>query len=452
MMRKHTSLAFIFGLLLLARSLWAFSPSQFPPRQGASTTTTRLLDTNENKGYSDETDSNSNTLSNVLSRAKQLAKKGGSDVMSVASATGSGVKSIAGATGSGIKTAAGATASRLTGLTEKGTAGAKLVAGAATSGVSQLAEKGTSDLKSVANAAGSTLIGLAEKGGSDVKSVANATTSGISQRVRKSGSDVMCAATTATSFAEKGTSDVKSAVNVAASGLSALVDRGGLDVTSLAQWLDSQAKGTASVARDTVGAAATQGKAVAKVLIERTASSECNLSDLMLLLKVLVMLGASFGPLAKILPVTILLDLLNVSLEARLGGKILEVLAESLDERFSAAFTAQELGDLAKRSLTAAILTFTGKQTYEAGDIERAVAKECDEETSSAPVQQKTLELSVGPEFAQWDEAFRESCPDIELAVAESLDVTQNSRPSEIVSELEEWDRKFRERYPEAGL
>jgi len=219
------------------------------------------------------------------------------------------------------------------------------------------------------------------------------------------------------------------------------------DAITLFQWLDSQAKNTASSAKNTTSAATGQAKSIARKLIEVTCSSDYKISDILLLLKVSLAIGASFGPLAKILPVTVLLQMLNVSLEARLGGKILEMLAESLDERFVAAITAEELGDLAKRSLTGAILAFTGKESYEAGDIERAVTSDYSNGSHDNAVEQKTLALSVGPEFAQWDKAFRERHPNVEFAIAESLDARQNtsganSKPldASLIRELKEWD------------
>jgi hypothetical protein len=123
-----------------------------------------------------------------------------------------------------------------------------------------------------------------------------------------------------------------------------------------------------------------------------------------------------------------------------------------LDERFVTALKSEELGDLAKRSLTGAILSFTGKQTYKEGDIERAVAGSEGATTTAAPVQ-KTLDLSVGRELAQWDESFRESHnPGVEQAVAESMAEGQKPKAldRQTVDDLEEWDRIFRN-YGQAG-
>jgi hypothetical protein len=398
-MKRHQSLsAVVIGVLLLAFSSWAFFIPLTVRRYDnvvATKTITRLYSALEDD--SDEQSSEKvGTDANFFSQAKQLGTKAGSDVMSVANAAVSSLEFVAGAASSGMNSAAGG----ISKLTAKGGSTVKTVA--------------KTGIKSVTDAAFS----IAEKTGTGAKSVVSVAGSGI-----------------------------KTVASSTAAGIGGLAQKGGSDAITLVQWLDSQAKNTASSAKNRTSAATTQAKSIARKLIEVTCSSDYKISDILLLLKVLLAIGASFGPLAKILPVTVLLQMLNVSLEARLGGKILEVLAESLDERFVAAITAEELGDLAKRSLTGAILAFTGKESYEAGDIERAVTSDYSNGSHDNAVEQKTLALSVGPEFAQWDEAFRERHPNVEFAIAESLDARQNtsgvnSKPldASLIREMKEWD------------
>ncbi|CAB9510947.1 expressed unknown protein [Seminavis robusta] len=262
------------------------------------------------------------------------------------------------------------------------------------------------------------------------------------------------------------------------------------------QWMDTQAKEGTSVvqskARDMVlgftGKSDYQFGDIAKEVVRRASTADYNLQDIILLLRVMLTLGASVTPLAKLLPITVLLEMLNTTIEARLGGKLLEVLAQALDERFMAAFSAEELGDLAKRSLSAAIIAFTGKASYQKGDIEETVSKMNNNNNNnnndatqqeengqdekavnnattevavaepllppSVSAPPRTLELRIGPDFDDWDRAFRESHPDVDIVVEQSLDrTTRNNSQSpsatlealdkEFVNELEEWDRKF---------
>jgi len=271
---------------------------------------------------------------------------------------------------------------------------------------------------------------------------------------------------------------------IATENLQGILQQGQSNTVSIIQWIDGYAKegvsNTNSLAKIAVLKFTGKSKYVfgdiAREIIRRASSSSVSLQDLMLLLKIFLTVGASFTPLAKFLPLTVLLDMLNVSIESRVGGRLLQVLAESIDERFLAAFTAEELGDLAKRSLLAGITAFTGRNRYEAGDIEQAVQKEVDrlqqqekvpdnnnvgnlpavmnfqiiQQQQQQQEQQKsvmTLDLCLGPEFEAWDSAFRESHPGdwaqaVETAIHfNQLDVKELDK--ELVSELEEWDERF---------
>lgn len=421
-------------LLLYASSFSAFSPpAKLAPSRVAPRTTV-LLNVKEEEVTEDNTELNDG-LGSLLSGARKVMKKGGSGVKSIASATVSTAFTAASTAGSG----------------------AKIVVGTASSGISKLAEKGSSDVVSAVNVVGSGVNAAASQAigtaGSGAKSVANAVVSGASQVVDVAGSGFKSISGVAVSSASQvvgvAGSGAKVVAVAATSSVSQLVEKGGSDVSTVIQWLDAQGRVAVNATRDTTYAANVQAKAVAKELIRLAKSSDLSISDILLLLKVLIVLGASFGPLAKILPVTVLLNMLNVSLEARVGGKILEVLAGTLDERFTAAFTAEELGDLAKRSLKGAITAFTGKESYETGDIERTVKKEIadNDKTSSRPLQNRPLELTIGPEFSQWDEEFRRSSPEVEFVIVQSLNERRGEAgimQSRAANELEEWDRKFR--------
>ena len=378
----------------------------------------------------------------------------------------------------------------------------KSLAGAATSGISWLAEKGSSDVEAVAMGAQErsqqvfqSVANTGSNVGSGVKSISGAATSRVAMLAQKGTSDIQNVAMSATKrvfaakgrstdalqsvtdvattrlaqFATKSTGGLQSAATTASTGLTSLTERGRSDATNAIQWTNAQAKGTATAANTQArtlilgftGKNDYQFGDVSKEVLRRISSTDYNIQDIMLLLRVMLVLGASFGPLAKLLPITALLEAMNVSLEARIGGKILEVLAESLDKRFVAAFTADELGDMAKRSVLLAIGNFTGKTTYKEGDIQRAVKEEEARATAVEPSSEKnhptdpivstnTLELTVGPEFEEWDQLFRESHPDVELALNKSLGViTAENLDAEIACELAEWDQMFSEKYPD---
>jgi len=315
---------------------------------------------------------------------------------------------------------------------------------------------------------------LSGKGGSNIRSAADFVASRLRNVAQRGKSDVRSAASTLAGSAEKSSSRAKTAAEATASLLREMAGSASENAAEAARWMDGRAKDgvVAADARSKEFVRKFTGKKeyafgdITKELVRRVASGEVNVGNTILLLKVVLAVGASFGPLAKLLPVTVLLEALNVSLEARIGGRILEALAGALDDRFQAAFTADDkvqLGDMTKRSLAAAVLTFTGKNSYEPGDIERTVSN--DQKVSIHPdyhpenyIVPKTLHLRVAPEFEEWDRAFREDHPDLDLAIAESLHacngnsenvVSQKALDMRIATELQEWDKMFKEKYPD---
>ena len=124
--------------------------------------------------------------------------------------------------------------------------------------------------------------------------------------------------------------------------------------------------------------------------------------------QILIALGATIGPLAELLPFTFLLEALNISLEQKVGGKIIEVLSKTLDNRIVAAlFTADDknlIGDIAKRTVMGGVLEFTGKQNYESGDIQRAVQRGQEEDST----ENMKLDIDLSSEFEEWDRMFVE--------------------------------------------
>jgi hypothetical protein len=187
-----------------------------------------------------------------------------------------------------------------------------------------------------------------------------------------------------------------------------------------AEWVDTQAKsGTEMVGSKAkafvlnfTGKREYQFGDVAKELANRVASSEVNMQDVILLLKILVALGATIGPLAEILPFAFLIEALNLSMEQKVGGKILEVLSKALDNRIVAAlFTSDDkhlIGDVVKRTALSGVLSFTGKSDYQEGDIQRTVQQGQEEDwTDDMKLELDTIAASQ--EFEEWDRLFVET-------------------------------------------
>ena len=398
---------------------------------------------------------------------------------------------LVGGVTSTLKSTSSAVRTKLSSTATDTASNIKSVVGSAWSGASSSSEgarrRSKEVVQSVARTAQTGLTGI----GSVAGSVAGSAGSGLVSALKRGKSDTVAVARTARSGITGIATRVGSVAGSAGSSLVGAIQQGRTDTVAVVQWLDNQAKDGVSTtntkAKDIV--LKFTGKSdyvfgdIAKEVIRRASSSDVSIQDILLLLKILLTVGASFTPLAKILPLTVLLDMMNVSIEARIGGKLLEVLAESLDDRFKAAVTAEELGDLAKRSLVIGITSFTGKERYEEGDIEQAVQEQQAQQQQQQQQEQagtvqnspmtsastlsvnsnvtpqyqlqqpapKTLDLTLGPEIEAWDAAFRDNHPgDWESAIETSLNAEQISPKDldkEIVSELDEWDKQFEALY-----
>ena len=130
-------------------------------------------------------------------------------------------------------------------------------------------------------------------------------------------------------------------------------------------------------------------------------------------------MGASFTPIARLLPVKVLLEVLNVGLAQDVGAKVMGGVAKSLDERFKTAITGDanyQLGDKTKDQLSKSLSKFTGKDSYSFGDISQLVASrlveaEGSNTKSSAPKvdTDALLELMNNEALAEWDKKLVDS-------------------------------------------
>jgi len=364
-------------------------------------------------------------------------------VESVLKSATTSVSSEVGKTANGIKSITRSVSSGIGSVTSKGTNDIKSITRSVSSGIGSVAKMGASSLTSEV-----------EKRTSDIQSVARTASSGLESVAKKGAKDFRITTLVAGRAVKKGTKDV---INVAGRGVEetgnlaiGLAERTVSDTGKVATWIDSQAKaGTEAVTSNTkravlnfTGKSSYEFGDVSKETVRRIAAGEVNMQDFILLLKILLAIGATIGPLAELLPFTFLLEALNISIEQKVGGKVMEVLAKSLDSRIvGALFTSDDknlIGDVAKRSLLSGILSFTGKPNYESGDIQRAVVQHENEDHS----EEKTLDIDVS-EFAEWDNLFIEKLG-AELDEAASIDPEELNTAKEmdmkIALALEECD------------
>lgn len=155
----------------------------------------------------------------------------------------------------------------------------------------------------------------------------------------------------------------------------------------LTLWLDGQAKERVGRFTATNQTAANNADAdggsyrfgdVSKELVRRLQEGDYTQDDLVLFLKIAVTVGINVTPVARVLPVRVLLDLLNLTLEASIAQSVTErvvsTITNEVDARMKHMVTGDrnyQVGDLTRR----AVARWAGKDKYEFGDLTRTVMR-----------------------------------------------------------------------------
>jgi len=426
------------------------------------------LSSNNNQKNEDEASEGSNIFkdswSTAASKVTNVVESGANEFKSAANAASTGIGSAASAVtnvvGGGVNAAStgiGSAAFAVTNVVGAGVDVASTGIGSAASNVTNAVGAGVNTV------------------GTGIGSAAFAVTNMVGEGVNAATAGIGTAASTVTTVVGAGANTVGTGIgsaafavtNVVGTGASAVtnaVGTGAGKVEEAASWIDSQAKlGTQQVGSQAkslvlkfTGKDDYQFGDVAKETFRRILSQEVSISDMILLLKILLAVGASIGPLAQVLPFTILLQGLNMSIEKHIGGKVLEAFATSLDTRLVSAFTADDtflLGDAVKRSMLTGVLAFTGKETYQAGDLQLQIAAGGQEQ----------LNIVLDPELEAWDKSFTESIEiqkqkeELALLYTDTNGNRMNEEAAKeldtkLVAELEEWSSVFRKDYSDFGL
>lgn len=148
---------------------------------------------------------------------------------------------------------------------------------------------------------------------------------------------------------------------------------GDYEFGDLSKWVDSKIKG--EVNKFTNNDNYKFGD-LTKEITKRVASGKYTMDDLFMLLKAMALVGAGLSPVAGFLPVKMLVELLNFSLVNDAMGKVTSVLALELDKRLKKSLLGDEnyiLGDATKSMIANAVNGYTGKESYEFGDVTRKV-------------------------------------------------------------------------------
>lgn len=124
---------------------------------------------------------------------------------------------------------------------------------------------------------------------------------------------------------------------------------------------------------------------MSKEVIRRLRNGEYTKDDLWLFLKIVATIGINMQPVTRVLPLKVLIDLLNYTMEASIaqsvGEKVVSSITTEIDGRMKEMVTGDrnyQMGDITKRALS----KWTGKENYEVGDITKTMLDKRAEATS----------------------------------------------------------------------
>lgn len=186
----------------------------------------------------------------------------------------------------------------------------------------------------------------------------------------------------------------------------------------LARWADAVAKDRAAHFTGKTSAQDHQLGDISVTVIRKVRSGEYNLEDVYLALRVLATAGFAVLPIARLLPVQALIQLVNLGLAKDIGGRLMGILATTLDARMKDALTGNanyQLGDMTKDRLRHELARFTGKSTYDFGDIAHSIANRGLSGRSASQVMgndddanELTMLDQLSVDLAAWDAKFLE--------------------------------------------
>lgn len=192
----------------------------------------------------------------------------------------------------------------------------------------------------------------------------------------------------------------------------------------ISRWADAKVKQRVS---EITGKDEYQVGDISKELLRRLVAGEVKWDEVLMLLKMLLSLGASFSPVGGMLPAKVLIDLLNYSIAAQIGEKVTGAIATELDRRMKEVVTGNpdyQLGDITKGQM----LKFIGKDEYSFGDLTKTVLKRIEYTEKSDENDQSRNMLLFGDTKLRGDEA------------ANRLELTNE----QVLAELDAWDKAFK--------
>mmetsp|Transcript_28824 Transcript_28824/g.78099 ORF Transcript_28824/g.78099 Transcript_28824/m.78099 type:complete len:324 (-) Transcript_28824:252-1223(-) len=115
---------------------------------------------------------------------------------------------------------------------------------------------------------------------------------------------------------------------------------------------------------------------MSKEVVRRLVSGEYSKDDLLLFLKIVATIGINLQPVTSVLPLRVLTELLNMTMEASIaqsvGERVVSTITNEIDGRMKELVTGDrnyEAGDFTKK----AVSKWTGKDGYQFGDVTKTI-------------------------------------------------------------------------------
>ena len=182
---------------------------------------------------------------------------------------------------------------------------------------------------------------------------------------------------------------------------------------------------------------------MSREVIRRLRDGEYSREDLWLFLRIVAAVGINLQPVASVLPLRVLTELLNMTMEASIaktvGDKVVSSITSEIDARMKEMVTGDrnyELGDLTKRKIS----SWTGKDNYEFGDITKTIlSKRADLRNGDASSEQGS-ESKKDETFELFSSKSKEEQEILEKWDEELL---KARKQKEDIEPYQEWDKKF---------
>jgi hypothetical protein len=162
----------------------------------------------------------------------------------------------------------------------------------------------------------------------------------------------------------------RGAINRLQSRVNSLTGKSDYTFGDLSRWLDKKAK---ERVENFTNKPTYQFGDISKEIVGRLVNGKYDHDDLLLLLKIVTTVGINMQPVARILPMKVLMDLLNLSLEASIAQTVGEKVITSISKEIDARMKEMLTGDRDYQFGDNIITRWTGKKKYEFGDVTKTI-------------------------------------------------------------------------------